>query len=110
MGDIVYEAELSGVAVLTLATGDGGVMNFYVPGLAGNVDSRGQFEGYWVSSVGGSCPAMMTGPNSVESNNWGRAVFTFHEPAFPSGFTVFYGSCFADPDVSLVAQPVVGGE
>jgi len=97
IGQVVYEADIGDVAVLAFPTKSRGGGKFYFPGLGGNFDDRGTFEGYWIVDGEGDCPATLTGADGLWSNNWGRAIITFDAKGFPSDWTLLRGSCFDAP-------------
>lgn len=108
MGQIVYEADLGDVAVLSFATKSKAVGKFYFSGLGGNFDDRGTYEGYWIIEGDGNCLATLTGADGVASTNWGRATITFEDKAFPSAWTLVRGRCFAEPTTKVHGEPLTG--
>lgn len=109
-GQVIYEADEGDVAILSYDTGGAERGYLYFPGLGGNFEDRGVFNGYWIAPGGGgeSCGATLTGVNDVASTYWGRAMIVFHESGFPSGWTLMTGPCFAEPAAPVVGTPVTG--
>ncbi len=100
LGDVVYQRETDGMAVLSVPLND--VFGLiYLPGLAGNYNDRSTHTGFWISDEIGPCRAQMQSPEGLLSSSWGRVKVIFDGPAFPTGWTMQLGSCFADPDVTL---------
>ncbi len=106
-GEVEYEADINGVAVFSYPIGDG-AGRFYIPGLAGNLESRGSYLGYWIAPGDGGCPAEMTGADGTTSRNWGQLLVAFHAPAFPSGWTMVTGTCFGPALNSFIGTPDLG--
>lgn len=110
IGDIIYEAEVDGVAIFTypLPNVEGGVGRLYFPGLAGNYENRATHTGYWIApGDGGGCSAKMVGADGVTSNDWGSIMIVFHGPSYPVSWTLLSGTCFAPLVDSMVATPIV---
>ena len=109
-GQVIYEADEGDVAILSYDTGGTERGHLYFPGLGGNFDDRGVHTGYWIApgGEGESCGATLKGVNDIESMYWGRATLVFHEAAFPSAWTLLTGSCFGEPEASIVGTPVTG--
>ena len=105
MGQITYLKDVGDVAVLSIDRTSAPPFLIYVPGLAGNLDSRRDFFGYWLAEEDGSCPASIAGEDGVTSDSWGGANIMFHETAFPSGFTLVLGECFETPATSSMPRP-----
>lgn len=105
-GDIVYEADIGDVTVLSYPLADGSKGHAYFPGLGGNYTARGVHHGYWIEPREGTCGATMTGPDGLASTAWGRAVIAFDQPGFPTAFTALAGECFGEPAYSVRAEPV----
>lgn len=99
-GDIIYEDDVDGMAVLSYPLLDVRAM-IYFPGLAGNYSARSTHEGFWIANEPGPCPVVMESPDGVRSRSWGRAVIRFDVPEFPSDVTMWLGSCFNDPDIPI---------
>jgi hypothetical protein len=110
IGEVVYEAEIDGVAIFTYPLADGVVGRIYLPGLAGNYDNRSSHLGYWIAPGDGGCPAEMTGADGNKSKNWGQVLLVFHTPAFPAGWTLVNGVCFGPLVNSFVGTPKVAEE
>ena len=91
-GDVIYLADHGDTAILQQFD-HGDEVRFYFPGLGGNFNERSVHQGFWVSETGG-CGATMMGPDGFSGRLWGPATIVFHEPAFPSGWTVLNGLCF----------------
>jgi hypothetical protein len=100
LGDVVYERETDGMAVLSVPLNEVQGL-IYLPGLAGNYDDRSAHKGFWISDEVGPCRTQMQSPEGLMSDSWGRVEIFFDNPAFPTGWTMQLGSCFADPDVTL---------
>jgi hypothetical protein len=107
IGDIIYEAEIDGVAIFTYPTGDGSLGRLYMPGLAGNYENRASHLGYWIAPGDGGCLATMTGADGMSSKNWGQLLLIFHTPGYPASWTLTSGSCFEPMINSVVATPMV---
>ncbi len=99
-GDIVYESELNGVAILSIPTGSGPA-TIYVPGLAGNYDHRSIHTGFWIGDGAAGCDAMLTGPDGRASHDWGRVIVKFDNEAYPTDMTIVFGVCFDRPKRAL---------
>jgi hypothetical protein len=113
IGDIIYEAEIDGVAIFTYPAPnvEGGVGRLYFPGLAGNYENRGSHTGYWIApGDAGACPATLTGADGVASKDFGSLLIVFHEPGYPTGWTLVSGTCFGPLVDNIVAAPKVAGE
>ncbi len=104
-GTLIYEADLGHIAVLSFPTGAtplaeaGGAprANVYMPGLGGNFDNRSVHDGYWAMEGAPICTAILTTPDGIATQNWGRARIVFDGPAFPTGFTMLVSPCLDDP-------------
>ena len=94
MGEIVYLADENGAAILSFTNVDAYPAELVIPGLAGNYDSRGVHEGYWIGTGSGWCDSFMARPGGEASTNWGRALVSFDLPSFPTSFTLTLGDCF----------------
>jgi len=103
LGDIIYEAEEAGAAILSFGGFDGYRGTLVLPGLAGNYEQRGVHHGYWIGTSGVDCGAALTGPTGNASRAWGQAVVAFDGPAFPTSFTVSLGDCFGPLNRSIRA-------
>ena len=101
-GDIVYEQDMQGLAILSIPMGNGRA-SLYFPGLGGNFSNRSTHQGYWINDGAGDCNAMLYGPDGRGSRDWGRVTVVFDGPAFPTDLTLWTGNCFDQPD-----QPVRG--
>ncbi len=93
MGDIVYEAERDGDAILSFIYLDDHRATLVIPGLAGNYDFRGTHEAFWISEGGGACKSTMT-YDTMSSTTWGRALLVFDKPEYPTSLTLVLGECF----------------
>lgn len=105
-GQVIYEADIGDVAVLSYPLDGGTRGHAYFPGLGGNFDNRGVHWGYWIEERDGGCASVMTGPDDKSSNAWGRVVIAFDESGFPSAFTGIAGECWGDPVYHIRATPV----
>lgn len=107
-GDIVYLEDIGEVAHWVFTT-DSVTYDIFLPGLAGNTESRGAFSGYFLVSGSDLCGIEMKGPAGWRSAHWGEVVVDFYEPGFPSGFSFYRGECFvsANHGEALVAEPKV---
>ncbi len=95
MGQVVYQTEENGAAILSFTNVDAYPATLVIPGLAGNYSDRGVHDAYWIGQGAGYCDAFLTIPGSDQpSTNWGRAVVSFDQPSFPTGFTMTLGDCF----------------
>lgn len=95
MGQIVYQTEENGAAHFSFTNVDAYPATLVIPGLAGNYSDRGVHDAYWIGEGAGYCDAFLTIPGSdLPSTNWGRAVVSFDQPSFPTGFTMTLGDCF----------------
>ena len=98
MGDIVYETEDNGAAILSFTNLDGYPARLFIPGLAGNYSNRGIHEAFWLGEGAGTCPVFMTAPGEgFGTTDWGRATVSFDKPGFPSSLTITLGWCFEEP-------------
>ena len=105
MGDIIYEAEEAGAAIFSFANVDAYPATLVIPGLAGNYANRSVHEAFWIGTGAGFCPAFLSLPgDDVGSTNWGRALISFDEPGFPTGFTLTLGGCFGPLDTVIRAN------
>jgi len=100
LGDVIYEREVAGMAVLSVPLNDVKGL-IYLPGLAGNFSDRSTHDGFWISDEMGPCPADLRSPEGLISPSWGRVQLVFDGPAFPTAWTMRLGSCFAEPDILL---------
>ena len=107
-GDAVYQADVGDTTILTVPQPDG-IMRVYIPGLAGNFDNRGTHSGYWIGSGEGFCPASLTGIDGTGSRQWGEVILSFDRPAFPTGWTLVAGDCFAPPFWTVRGEARTGG-
>ena len=114
-GEFIYEADLdNGMAVFSYPsfseTGDRG--RYYLGGLAGNYEERGQHVGFWIEPDGEGmalCDVAVINPETGESSYaWGAFEVVFVEPGFPSAFVARRGYCFGEPYEIITATPVVG--
>ncbi len=103
-GEVVYLADEFGSAVLSFTNIDGTAAELVIPGLAGNFDDRGVHEAYWVGSGALECEAALARPGGFASLDWGRAVISFDDPAFPTSFTLTLGDCFYPLAYSIRAE------
>ncbi len=95
MGQVVYQTEENGAAILSFTNVDAYPATLVIPGLAGNYSDRGVHDAYWIGEGAGYCDAFLTIPGRDQpSTNWGRAVVSFDQPSFPTGFTMTMGDCF----------------
>lgn len=112
-GDIIYEqdtADFNAVFSVPAVAFNGlakpeerGEVTIY--GLAGNVSDRyGLFEGYWTAPGEPMCDTALLARGGKASRSWGRVQIVFDRPAFPSGFTMLFGTCFWDPVLTLRAE------
>lgn len=112
LGEVVYQSEIDGFAVFTLAHPDG-PRTVFIDGLAGNHSDRvGYFTGYWVmasSDAAGksveSCPVTILAANGEPYNVWGQVMIEFLSPTFPSGFMGYTGVCLDPPTEDWNADP-----
>ena len=106
-GEIIYGNNVGDTAVLTMAgSHPGSTIHLYLPGLAGNISTRGSFIGYWIETAPGECASEKTGVDEVSSDAWGKLEVVFEKPDFPSGFTMRLGSCDSDFTDEAWAAPV----
>lgn len=109
-GRVVYLADQGDVAIWEAETLDGAV-RYYVPGLAGNYDSRAVHDGYWIKVTGPSCGATLVGADGFQGESWGRLMLVFHGSGFPTNWTMMTGSCFDSPETHLRGQsPLLAAE
>jgi hypothetical protein len=104
MGDVVYEADVNGAAVLSFTQVDGFPATLVIPGLAGNFDNRSTHEAFWIGSGAGDCGVTLSLPGGPEGSLWGRALVSFDRPSFPTSFTLTFGWCFDPLSTSLRAE------
>ena len=107
-GDAIYEADIGDTTIITVPQTDG-VMRVYLPGLAGNYDSRGTHTGYWIGNGEGYCPAGLTGIDGTGSRQWGEVILAFDYAAYPTGWTLVVGDCFAPPYWTIRGEARTGG-
>ncbi len=103
MGWIAYEAEENGAAIFSFTNLDAYGAILVIPGLAGNYDNRGVHEAFWIGEGAGDCGAFMSLPGGAPSAQWGRALVSFDQPAFPTSFTLSLGYCFEPLSYSIRA-------
>ena len=103
MGDVVYEADTDGAAVFSFDNLDGTRALLVIPGLAGNFQNRGVHPAFWVGQGAGSCFAAMTASGQT-GHQWGQALVSFDDPAYPTSFTLTLGDCFEPMNRSLRAE------
>lgn len=109
-GQIVYEADMGHIAVLSLPAGvlydtvPGTRVSVYLPGLGGNFDNRSVHEGYWAIPGGPVCTSLLTTPDGMTTQRWGRVQILFDRAAFPTGFILLMGECFDDPTTPIRAD------
>ncbi len=104
MGDVVYESEVSGAAIFSFTNVDGYPARLVIPGLAGNYDNRGTHEAFWLGDGAGECDSFMSLSDGPETSQWGRALVSFDNPAYPTSFSVALGWCFGPLTISLRAE------
>ncbi|MDF0602667.1 hypothetical protein P1J78_18160 [Psychromarinibacter sp. C21-152] len=102
-GMIAYLAEEEGYAIFSFTTDQGYPAKLYIPGLAGNYDSRGTHDAFWIGEGAATCPADL-GYGEAITGNWGQARLLFDEPAFPTSFTLLMGDCFGALDRAVRAE------
>ncbi len=114
-GDIIYEADLpNGMAVLSFPSfvEDSPRGRYYVAGLAGVYEERGEFAGFWIEPTNDSlalCDVAVINPETGESSfTWGALELVFVETGFPSAFVARRGYCFGPPYETMIAKPIVG--
>jgi len=100
-GEVIYENDIEGQAILSMQLGGEGRGLMYFPGLAGNYDDRSTHHGYWIMPGGGPCEAELTGVDGFSGGDWGRVVISFDKAAFPTSWTATFGQCFDDYSFSL---------
>jgi len=94
LGDVIYEDEIEGQAILSFPTENGARGRMYFPGLAGNFDDRSVHVGYWILPGPAECASDMTALDGWTSGDWGRVTIAFDGPAFPTSWTAIFGRCF----------------
>lgn len=102
-GMIAYLAEEDGYAIFSFTTDLGYPAKLFIPELAGNYDSRGTHDAFWIGQGAATCPADLGHGDDI-TGNWGQARLLFDEPAFPTSFTLLLGDCFGPLDRSVRAE------
>ncbi|MBY6113050.1 hypothetical protein KUW09_06080 [Mameliella alba] len=103
MGDIIYETDTQGAAILSFTNVDGYRAIVVVPGLAGNYDNRSVHDGFWMGEGAGDCLSSMT-LGTQSGHQWGQALISFDRPSFPTSFTLTLGDCFGPLAYSIRAE------
>ena len=109
-GQVIWEKDYDGGAIFKIDLAGGGVGRMYVEGLATEVENRGHFKGYWISTTEEDmCSAELKGPDGTKSRTWGTLTLSFRSPEFPSDWVLMTGECLGVPD-SLIAGHADTGE
>jgi hypothetical protein len=97
LGEIAWEKDYDGGAVFLLKLPDNKVVRFYVEGLKADDESRGNYKGYWISTLDEQiCSATLTGPDGTRSRTWGHFSLNFMKPSFPSDWSLLAGDCMGE--------------
>lgn len=73
----------------------------YIPELTGNFSDRFVHDGYWIGESGVDCGSILTGADGYTGKTWGRLKVVFHSSAFPTNWTMLFGTCFDEPTEPL---------
>lgn len=92
-GEIYYVEDIGATAHLMYVGAAGYNYDIYLPGLGGNYDRRGTFEGYFLVQGADVCDSELVGENGWGATYWGKALVIFDNPGFPSGFDLYFGDC-----------------
>lgn len=108
---IVYERDAGTTAILSYKPEVGLDAGYiFVPGLGGQYEGRGAYQGYWVEAAdtGPACAASLIDAEGKSWQRWGIAEVKFQKPGFPSAITLKRGTCFGPAQKKITAKPVVG--
>lgn len=110
-GNYSYARDIGTQGLITYPIGDTGLSGaMFVDGLAGNTHERVRFTGYWTEPPRPgtpSCGVSVVDGQGLKTDYWGRIEVLFVDPSPPSEFILLYGMCFDEPDVQIVATPVL---
>ncbi len=108
-GQVIWEKDYDGGAIFKLDLADGGVGRMYIEGLTTEIEARGHFKGYWISTAEEDmCTAELKGPDGTRSHTWGTLTLSFVSPEFPADWVLMTGDCMGELDTMLVGRADTG--
>ncbi|MFZ9736673.1 MAG: hypothetical protein ACO3EZ_01525 [Prochlorotrichaceae cyanobacterium] len=101
---VIYQDDRGKTAVWTYGDGIGTV---FIEGLAGVIENRGSYDGYWVQDSSSlRCDTYREGSNGSPSYYWGRFEINFIDQEFPSRWQAKLGRCEGEPSITLDGVPI----
>lgn len=108
IGTMIWEDDYDGGAIFMIEI-SGKPARFYIEGLRGDDETRGNYKGYWINTDDEQmCTSQLTGPDGTKSRTWGRVSLTFLDPAFPSDWVLLAGDCLEEPSIPLTGRAITG--
>lgn len=101
---VIYQEDREDTAVWTYGDGRGAI---FIEGLAGEINNRGSYNGYWVQESSSlRCETPKENIDGELSYHWGRFDITFTKPDFPSTWQAKFGVCDRPTTITLNGTPV----
>ncbi|MBN8564242.1 MAG: hypothetical protein J0L70_27285 [Leptolyngbya sp. UWPOB_LEPTO1] len=107
-GRVVYQADRGKTAILTYGDAVQGAL--FIDGLAGQLQDRRNYSGYWSQSTSNvRCETYREGRNGQKTYYWGTLHIQFLDSEFPSRWSATIGYCDQPKKLGWRASPIVGG-
>jgi hypothetical protein len=108
-GQVIWEKDYQGGAIFRMDVPGNKMVRFYIEGLTTDVEMRGHFKGYWISTIDEDmCTAELRGPDGTRGQTWGSLTLSFLSPGFPSDWVLMTGDCLAPLDYMLAGHADTG--